>query len=138
MSVMSNEIIRKVQWGDCDPAKIVFYPNYFRWFDEAANTMFASHDLAYATLFERFGVRGLPLVDSHASFKSPSVFGDTLTIKSHVAEWRRSTMVVNHAVLNDGVLAVEGQEIRIWVKDDPDTGKLNVYPIPDEIKNRFS
>jgi acyl-CoA thioesterase FadM len=22
-----------VAWGDCDPAGIVYYPNYFHWFD---------------------------------------------------------------------------------------------------------
>ena len=25
-----------VEFGDCDPAQIVFYPNYFRWMDAAS------------------------------------------------------------------------------------------------------
>ena len=25
----------QVQWGDCDPAGIIFYPTYFRWMDAA-------------------------------------------------------------------------------------------------------
>jgi 4-hydroxybenzoyl-CoA thioesterase len=24
-----------VEWGDCDPAGIVYYPAYFRWCDQA-------------------------------------------------------------------------------------------------------
>ncbi|HIL88646.1 MAG TPA: acyl-CoA thioesterase, partial [Deltaproteobacteria bacterium] len=24
----------RIGWGDCDPAQIVFYPNYFAWFDQ--------------------------------------------------------------------------------------------------------
>ena len=27
----------EVKFGDCDPAGIVFYPNFYRWFDEAVH-----------------------------------------------------------------------------------------------------
>ena len=30
----------KISWGHCDPAKIVFYPNYFIWFDQSAHLLF--------------------------------------------------------------------------------------------------
>ena len=26
----------RIEFGDCDPAQIVFYPNYFKWMDIAA------------------------------------------------------------------------------------------------------
>jgi acyl-CoA thioesterase FadM len=29
----------EVQFGDCDPAGIVFYPNYLAWFDAAFGRM---------------------------------------------------------------------------------------------------
>ena len=25
----------KVEWGDCDPYGIVFYPNFYKWMDNA-------------------------------------------------------------------------------------------------------
>lgn len=28
-----------VGFGDCDPAGIVYYPNFFRWFDEATQAL---------------------------------------------------------------------------------------------------
>ena len=34
------EFLYKVMFSDCDPAKIVFYPKYFQWFDIATQKMF--------------------------------------------------------------------------------------------------
>ena len=32
---------RTLAWGECDPAGIIFYPNYYRFMDEATWAMFA-------------------------------------------------------------------------------------------------
>ena len=32
---------RTVEWGDCDPAGIIFYPTYYRWMDAASWHLFA-------------------------------------------------------------------------------------------------
>ena len=29
---------RTVEWGDCDPAGIIFYPTYYRWMDAVSYT----------------------------------------------------------------------------------------------------
>ena len=34
-----------VEFGDCDPARIVFYPNFFRWMDSAARHYFEAAGL---------------------------------------------------------------------------------------------
>ena len=34
----------RVQWGDCDPAGIVFYPRYFEWFDACTILLFEKGD----------------------------------------------------------------------------------------------
>ena len=52
-----------VHWGDTDPAKIVFYPNYFAWFDESTRLFFDSVGLDWDNLMARHGVRGLPIVE---------------------------------------------------------------------------
>jgi len=38
----SNTIHYKIQWGDTDAAGIVFYPDYFRWFDLATHEFFGN------------------------------------------------------------------------------------------------
>jgi len=31
-----------VSWGDCDPARIVFYPRYFQWIDARSHKLMAA------------------------------------------------------------------------------------------------
>ena len=38
--MLSNTRIIRVQWGDCDPAGIVYYPRYFEWFDACTILLF--------------------------------------------------------------------------------------------------
>ena len=51
----------RIDWGDCDPARIVFYPNYFRWFDQATSRLFESVGLPWSVLFRSGDITGLPL-----------------------------------------------------------------------------
>ena len=30
----------QIQWGDCDPANIVYYPRYFEMFDDSTSILF--------------------------------------------------------------------------------------------------
>ena len=38
--MLKNLLSINVAWGHCDPANIVFYPNYFNWFDQSSHLLF--------------------------------------------------------------------------------------------------
>jgi len=136
--MFKNTITIPVEWGHCDPAKIVFYPNYFVWFDHGTRHLFERAGVGYEVMLDEYKTVGLPLVDASAKFLSPSQFGDTIDITSHVSEWRRRTLVVTHEVSNAGTPAVRGEEIRVWAAADPDTpGKLITADIPADFRARF-
>jgi 4-hydroxybenzoyl-CoA thioesterase len=127
-----------VHWGDTDPASIVFYPNYFSWFDESARLFFDSVGLSWEMLMEKHGIAGLPIVEAKARFLSPSMFRDEIVVESQITEWNDKTFKISHAVLNKGQRAVEGYEIRAWVvrlAEDP--SRLKAVPIPADIKAAF-
>lgn len=127
-----------VHWGDTDPANIVFYPNYFAWFDESARLYFDSVGLPWETLMEKYGIVGLPIVEAKARFLAPSVFRDEIVIESAIGKWNDKTFEISHAVLNRGLRAVEGYEIRAWTQRRPDDPtRLKAVPIPPEIKAAF-
>ena len=48
----SNEIQMTVEFGNTDAAGIVFYPNYFMWFDKGTHWLFKSMNLAPKELLE--------------------------------------------------------------------------------------
>ena len=125
---------REVEWGDCDPAGIVFNPRFFEWFDAATAGIFASLGLPKTEMLSRFNCAGIPLVETRARFLAPSKFGDQVVIESGIAEFGRSSFKVEHRLINKGVLCVEGFETRVWTGRDPaDASRLKSQPIPAEV-----
>jgi 4-hydroxybenzoyl-CoA thioesterase len=124
-----------IEWGHCDPAGIVFFPNYLAFFDAATNALFfRALGLNKYEILRKYSIAGIPLVDVNARFFIPSAFGDVVTIESTVAEIKRSSFRVQHRLFKGDALAVEGHETRVWTGHDPDDpGKLKSRPIPDEV-----
>ena len=46
-----------VEWGDCDPAGIVFYPRYLAWFDDCTTALFLAAGLPFAVAEAELGRR---------------------------------------------------------------------------------
>jgi 4-hydroxybenzoyl-CoA thioesterase len=127
-----------VEWGDCDPAGIVFFPRYLAWIDASTAHLFAAAGLPWPSMIRDYGMIGLPLVDVHAKFSSPSRFGDELDAECEIAEWRRSSFRVAHRLYNRGILAVEAAETRVWALPHPeDPARIKAGPIPAEVIERF-
>jgi 4-hydroxybenzoyl-CoA thioesterase len=129
---------RYIEWGDCDPARIVFNPRYFEWFDACTAGVFAHVGLKKPDLTKRFGFVGWPLVESRAKFLKPSKFGDTVIIETSVTEFRKSSFDIRHQLFNQGVLGVEAFETRVWVGQHPDDPNgIKSQPIPQEVIDCF-
>ena len=134
----TNRIDITVQWGDCDPADIVFFPNYFRWFDTASTELFASAGLDLATLFDEYGILGTPILDTGARFSRPSRFRDVITIESAIESWGNSSFRIRHTIFNGGEEVVNGHEVRAWVvADESHPSGMRAEAVPDEIRARF-
>jgi 4-hydroxybenzoyl-CoA thioesterase len=128
----------QIQWGDCDPANIVYYPRYFEMFDDSTSIMFEAAGFSKQDIVRRYGLVGIPMVDTRAKFLIPSTHGDWITIESRVEAWRRSSFDVRHNVLKGEALAIEAFETRVLVGRDPDNAdKLKSAPVPPEIVARF-
>jgi len=127
-----------VQWGDCDPADIVFYPNYFRWFDSASRMYFEQILPPKRTLLERYGIVGFPIVDASARFMRPSSYGDAIEFQSTVEKWDERRFTVLHRGLRNGEVLLEGRELRVVGRQHPEhAGRLQSVPIPEEIVAAF-
>jgi len=122
-----------VEWGDCDPAQIVFYPNYLRWFDASFHHLMANAGITHEQLAHDHGALGTPLIEVSARFLAPSRVGDRLRIDSAVERWERRRFRVRHRIWNADTLAVEGTETRCWAALDEE-GRLRSLVIPDELR----
>ncbi|HEY0702048.1 MAG TPA: thioesterase family protein [Candidatus Acidoferrales bacterium] len=128
-----------VQWSDCDPAGIVFFPNYLRWCDDCTSNLFAAAGFPFHTLFPAQKIIGVPIVDVRIQFKTSAAFGAELLVKTSVAEFRRSSFVVQHHFYKHEVLVADGQITRVWTAADPaKPGAMKSRPLPKEIVERLS
>ncbi|HET9715795.1 MAG TPA: thioesterase family protein [Pseudolabrys sp.] len=128
-----------IEWGQCDPAGIVFNGRFFEMFDVSTWRLFqAALGVEPHRLSTMFGIVGIPLVDVQANFIRPTKFGDSVEITSWMGEIRRSSFDVEHRLAANGELTVEGSETRVWAvrsKEDPE--RIAGAPIPDEVVAKF-
>ena len=96
----------QIQWGDCDPANIVYYPRYFAMFDDSTSIMFEAAGYSKQDLVHKYGLIGIPMVDTRAKFHIPSTHGDWIAIESRVESFKRSSFEVIHRVFKGEALAV--------------------------------
>ncbi|WP_429842929.1 acyl-CoA thioesterase [Brevibacillus sp. FIR094] len=127
-----NEFQLRVNWGDTDKAGIVYYPNYFKWFDIAGHQFFRSAGLSPVELVVNRQII-LPLIDVRCTFEQPLYYDDIITIKTVVGEINNKTIKLHHDVYRGDTRTGTGYELRGWVKETE--GKIKAVPIPDEVKD---
>ena len=128
----------QIQWGHCDPANIVYYPRYFEMFDNSTSILFEAAGFSKQDIVKRYGLVGIPMVDTRAKFYIASTFGDWITIESRVESIKRSSFEVTHKVYKGEALAIEGFETRVLVGRDPaKPDQLKSAPVPEEMIAKF-
>jgi 4-hydroxybenzoyl-CoA thioesterase len=137
--MLTNTRTIRVQWGDCDPAGIVFYPRYFEWFDASTILLFEkATGLIKIKMLEKYGGAGLALLEARAVFKVASHYGEDIDVTTEVTEFKRSSFFVRHSVTKRGTLALEGFETRLWtVRDPADPARLKSGALPAEVLEAF-
>jgi len=125
-----------VQFGDCDPGGIVFFPNFSRWMDAASLMFFTQCGVPpWRELERERGIMGTPLLEINTKFLKTVTYGETITITTHIEEWRRVAFIQIHRVTRGDDLVCEGREVRAFVKRDADDpNRLRAIPVPDDIK----
>ena len=130
----------RIEWGDCDPAGIVYYPRYIAMFDHSTTLLIEQAlGMSKHQLYETYEFDGYPVVEVRARFMLPTRFGDDVVIETSLAAVRRSSFDLTHRLSRDGVLAAEGFETRVWVVRDPARpGHFKAQPIPRQLVARLN
>src|SRR6185437_2563521 len=83
--MLTNTRRTRIEWCDCDPAGIIFYPRYFEIFDTSTTMLFErALGMTKFQMFKQLKFGGFPLVRTRARFLRPTRFGDDVTVKSSV------------------------------------------------------
>jgi 4-hydroxybenzoyl-CoA thioesterase len=131
----------RVEFGHCDPAGIIWYPNFFHWIDSASRYFFEQCGVpTWAETTRTMGVIGTPIVDTKAKFFKTATYGENLNIYTSIPEWRDKSFVLRYVVRRvnkDGSIddIMEAQDVRIFAtkREDGKNG-IRAVPIPLSIR----
>lgn len=139
---MSKTIIHEVDvmFGDCDPAGIVFFPNFSKWMDASSWNFFVQCGVPpWRELAKTRGIIGTPLLEIHTRFIRTATYGERLQIHTSVQEWRDKVFLHRHVILRGDTMLCEGQETRAFcVRHPDDADRIKAIPVPQDIRDLCS
>ena len=99
-AIPANEFVaeRLVRFSDCDPAGIVFFPNYFLMLNGVVEDWWMQIGHPWT---ETIGKRriGTPTAHLDSVFVAPSLFGETLRFCLSIESVGKSSLILHHRVV---------------------------------------
>ena len=135
---MSKTVVYEVEvmFGDCDPAGIVFFPNFSKWMDASSLNFFVQCGVpTWRELFKTTGIIGTPLLEIHTRFLRTATYGEKLQVHTSVQEWRNKTFLQKHIVMRGDTVLCEGLETRAFcIRHPVDPDRIQAIAVPADIK----
>ncbi|MGN4422378.1 acyl-CoA thioesterase [Bacillus cereus group sp. MYBK30-1] len=128
-----EEYTFQVRWGDTDAAGIVYYPNFYKWMDEATHEYFKKIGYPSAELFVEQQI-GLPLLETKCKFMSPLRFEDQVVVKSKINVLYNKVFTIQHVFVKGEQVVAEGYETRAWTSFKEE---VKAYPIPEDVRQKM-
>lgn len=103
----------RVPFADTDAAGVVFYGNYYRWFDRMTHELFR-HIGQPLDLHMQSGQAPV-VVESGCRFSHSVRYDDEVQLSARVASSGARSLRIEHEVSMAGTVAASGYEARVWV-----------------------
>lgn len=123
----------RVIYGDTDQMGVVYYANYFRYFEFSRSEYFRSKGGSYREL-ERRGLL-LPVVEATCSYKASAKYDDVLVVRAWVSELKRASLTFSYEIRREGeerVLAT-GRTVHACI-----TREGKPVRLPEEVTTLFA
>jgi 4-hydroxybenzoyl-CoA thioesterase len=133
LAATSFECDKLIRFHHCDPAGIVFYPQYFVLFNELVEDWFNQGlGIDFAKLHVEQGI-GVPMASITCKFLSPSKVGELLRLSLSINRIGKSSLEMN-------VTGKSGGETRVQATLTVVLASLQTrrsLPFPDDLRTRL-
>jgi 4-hydroxybenzoyl-CoA thioesterase len=125
-----------INFGDCDPAGIVFYPNFSRWMDASSLNFFVACGIpVWSELVKTTGIMGTPVLEINVKYSSAAKYGETIRVATSIEKWRDKVFVQKHLITRGETVICEGREVRAFITRHPDNpDRIKAIRVPDDIR----
>jgi acyl-CoA thioester hydrolase len=108
--VPSSSSFVRVRYAETDKMGVVYYANYFVWFEVARADLLRTLGWSYREM-EHAGV-SLPVIEAHCEYRRPARYDDELEVKTQGRMLSPVRMEFTYEVcLRDGGVAAEGKTV---------------------------
>jgi YbgC/YbaW family acyl-CoA thioester hydrolase len=123
----------RVRFADTDAFGIVYYPNIFRYFDHAVETLLGTSPHDYVAHLKASGA-GFPALEAGGAFSAPIFAGDDITVETDVEDVRTRAFRVRHRIVRGGELLATGFEVRIYARRRANGEGIEGLPLPEDLR----
>ena len=122
-----------VIYADTDAGQVVYYANYFRWFESGRRELFRYLKIDISAL-DKKGIIA-PVVEAHCNYFHPARYDDVVVIETIISEVKEKSIRFEYKVFrkNDKKLLAVGHTVNVFV----DKEKMKSIKISDNIKKKI-
>ncbi len=128
-----HKIEHRVIYGDTDAGQVVYYANYFRWFESGRREIFRSLKINYKELDKR-GIM-TPVVEAHCNYFHPARYDDIVIIETKIVEIKEKSIKFEQKIYRkkDKKILAAGYTINVCV----DKSKMKSIPLPQDVRKKL-
>ena len=128
-----HKIEHRVIYADTDAGQVVYYANYFRWFESGRREIMRGLKINYLEL-EKSGII-MPVVEAHCNYFHPARYDDTVMVETRIPEVKEKSIKFEHKVFRkkDKKLLAAGYTINVFV----DRKKMKSVKIPRDLRKKI-
>ena len=128
-----KKVEHRVIYADTDAGGVVYYANYFKWFESGRRELFRSLKINYAALHNKGIIT--PVVQAHCNYFHPARYDDVVLVETKISEIKEKSVKFENKIYrkNDKKLLAEGYTINVFV----DWKKMKSVKIPEDARKKL-
>ncbi|CDM64302.1 acyl-CoA thioesterase [Pyrinomonas methylaliphatogenes] len=105
-----HETTIRVRYAETDRMGVVYYANYFVWFEIGRTEYCRARGFSYREMEENDDAF-LVVAESYCRYKAPAYYDDELIVRTHITELRRRSLRFGYEIVraSDGQIIAEGE-----------------------------
>ncbi|MGH9480495.1 MAG: acyl-CoA thioesterase [Terriglobales bacterium] len=121
----------RVRYAETDQMGVVYYANYFIWFELGRVEHLRARGIVYRDM-EEDGVK-IAVVEARCRYKAPARYDDLITIRTRVARQRNAVVHFEYQLMRagDGVMLAEGETVHVCIDRN-----FEACPLPDKYREQ--
>jgi len=124
----------RVRFAETDAMQVVYYAEYFVWFEVARTELFRAIGMPYSVISRERGFH-TPVVQAHADYKASARYDDEVSVRTWVSKVGTSSVRLDYEVFKHPgkELLCTGHTVHVLLGED---GRAKA--LPADIKRKLS